>query len=162
PTGTGSTPTPSASRTSPSSSSTTARPTIAMIIVTTIRPLLTATIHPRLLHTPPLLPHHPPPPPLPPPPPSPPPPPPPHPPAPASPSSSSSSATTPRRRAFPLDDAALRSLFRAATTLFFAHRLSNRVAWDWSHASSSRRYAHHVVGTTALRRSSAPHGGYET
>jgi len=81
---------------------------------------------------------------------------------PPSPSSSFSSASTPCRRAFPLDDTALRSLFRAANTLFFAHRLSNRVAWDWSHASSSRRYAHHVVGTTALRRSAAPHGGYET
>ena len=84
-------------------------------------------------------------------------------PSPSSPSSSFSPATTtPCRRAFPLDDAALRSLFRAANTLFFAHRLSNRVAWDWSHASSSPRYAHHVVGTTALRRSAAPHGGYET
>ena len=72
-------------------------------------------------------------------------------------------------RAFTLDNDALRSIFRAANQLFFADRLSKRVVWDWSHPSpandnqqpSGSRYAHHVVGTTALRRS-ARLGGYET
>lgn len=61
---------------------------------------------------------------------------------------------------FQLDDNALHSIFWAANKLFFANRLSHRVAWDWSHRASSQ-YESHIVGTTALRRS-ALLGGYET
>lgn len=61
---------------------------------------------------------------------------------------------------FPLDNDALRSIFSAANELFFANRLTRRVAWDWSH-QSSEQYAYHIVGTTALRRS-LKLGGYET
>ncbi|KAF4125184.1 SprT-like family [Geosmithia morbida] len=80
-----------------------------------------------------------------------------------------------------LDDAALHSLFGAANALFFANRLSRRVTWDWSSTSKSTsktacsssslsssssssaetRYEAHVVGTTALRRSTGL-GGWET
>ncbi|CAH0056683.1 unnamed protein product [Clonostachys solani] len=72
------------------------------------------------------------------------------------------SLINPRARGyeFPLDNDALRSIFSAANELFFANRLVRRVAWDWSHKSSSQ-YSHHVVGTTALRRS-VELGGYET
>lgn len=65
------------------------------------------------------------------------------------------------RHDFPLDNDALSSIFSAANELFFANRLSRRVAWDWSHSESQEWYAEHVVGTTALRRS-AKLGGYET
>ena len=65
-----------------------------------------------------------------------------------------------READFPLDNDALRSIFSAANELFFANRLSQRVAWDWSHAKSSQ-YQSHIVGTTALRRSSRL-PGYET
>ncbi len=81
-------------------------------------------------------------------------------------SSSSSSATTPSNSTpganhdFPLDNDALRSVFSAANELFFANRLSRRVAWDWSHEGSTQ-YRSAVVGTTALRRS-ARLGGWET
>lgn len=61
---------------------------------------------------------------------------------------------------FPLDNDALRSIFSAANELFFANRLTQRVAWDWSHPASPQ-YQSHIVGTTALRRS-ALLGGYET
>ncbi|KAK3187594.1 hypothetical protein K4F52_003652 [Lecanicillium sp. MT-2017a] len=81
-------------------------------------------------------------------------------------SAASSSATMPpsnESRAnhdFPLDNDALRSVFSAANELFFANRLSRRVAWDWSHEGSTQ-YRSAVVGTTALRRS-ARLGGWET
>lgn len=58
---------------------------------------------------------------------------------------------------FPLDEDALRSLFSAANELFFAGELSQRVAWDWSDSSSSR-FEHSVVGTTAVRRSKGING----
>jgi hypothetical protein len=61
---------------------------------------------------------------------------------------------------FPLDNDALRSVFSAANELFFANRLSRRVAWDWSHEGSPQ-YHSAVVGTTALRRC-ARLGGWET
>lgn len=68
----------------------------------------------------------------------------------------------PKSRAaeFPLDNDALRSIFYAANELFFSNKLSQRVEWDWSHPASSQ-YQSHIVGTTALRRSSRL-GGYET
>ena len=65
-----------------------------------------------------------------------------------------------READFPLDNDALRSIFSAANELFFANRLSQRVAWDWSHPASAQ-YESHIVGTTALRKS-AQLGGYET
>lgn len=67
----------------------------------------------------------------------------------------------PKSRAadFRLDNLALRSIFSAANELFFANRLTGRVAWDWSHPESEQ-YEAHIVGTTALRRSRL--GGYET
>ncbi|EFY86552.1 putative metallopeptidase [Metarhizium acridum CQMa 102] len=61
---------------------------------------------------------------------------------------------------FRLDNDALRSIFSASNELFFASRLTRRVAWDWSH-STSQQYDNHIVGTTALRRS-ARLGGWET
>ncbi len=64
------------------------------------------------------------------------------------------------RHDYHLDDSALLSLFSAANELFFAKRLDRRVAWDWSH-QSSEQYHHHIVGTTALRKSNTQ-GGYET
>ncbi|CAM1504104.1 Fc.00g016950.m01.CDS01 [Cosmosporella sp. VM-42] len=64
-----------------------------------------------------------------------------------------------READFPLDNDALRSIFSAANELFFANRLTGRVAWDWSHPASEQ-YEAHIVGTTALRRSRL--GGYET
>ncbi|KAL2147207.1 hypothetical protein VTI28DRAFT_162 [Corynascus sepedonium] len=61
---------------------------------------------------------------------------------------------------YPLDNDALESIFSAANEIFFNGRLSQRVTWDWSHASSARfDYGHGhdqghggVIGTTALRR----------
>ncbi|KAL2113729.1 hypothetical protein VUR80DRAFT_2698 [Thermomyces stellatus] len=61
---------------------------------------------------------------------------------------------------FPIDDAALESIFSAANAIFFASRLSNRVTWDWSHESASQ-YQDSVIGTTALRRCKELNG-YET
>lgn len=58
---------------------------------------------------------------------------------------------------FPLDEDALRSLFSAANELFFAGELSQRVTWDWSD-STSPRFEHSVVGTTAVRRSKSING----
>lgn len=52
---------------------------------------------------------------------------------------------------FPIDEAALESIFSAANAIFFASRLSNRVTWDWSHESAPQ-YQNSVIGTTALRR----------
>ncbi|RFU75149.1 hypothetical protein TARUN_7104 [Trichoderma arundinaceum] len=65
-----------------------------------------------------------------------------------------------READFPLDNDALRSIFSAANELFFANKLTQRVAWDWSHPASAQ-YESHIVGTTALRRS-VRLGGYET
>lgn len=56
-----------------------------------------------------------------------------------------------RSATFTLDDAALSSIFSAANAIFFASRLSNRVAWDWSHEEAAQ-YTDSVIGTTALRR----------
>ncbi|KAH7156221.1 hypothetical protein EDB81DRAFT_381090 [Dactylonectria macrodidyma] len=60
---------------------------------------------------------------------------------------------------WPLDNDALRSIFLAANELFFASKLTGRVAWDWSHPASAQ-YEAHIVGTTALRRSRE--GEFET
>ncbi|KAL2125244.1 hypothetical protein VTJ04DRAFT_1609 [Mycothermus thermophilus] len=62
---------------------------------------------------------------------------------------------------YPIDAAALESIFSAANEIFFNGRLSQRVAWDWSHASAAR-FDHRVIGTTALRRASARTRGFET
>ncbi|KAH6853497.1 hypothetical protein B0I37DRAFT_348938 [Chaetomium sp. MPI-CAGE-AT-0009] len=62
---------------------------------------------------------------------------------------------------YPLDNEALESIFSAANEIFFNGRLSQRVAWDWSHASSAR-YDSRVIGTTALRRAAAHTRGFET
>ncbi len=62
---------------------------------------------------------------------------------------------------YPLDNAALESIFSATNEIFFNGRLSQRVAWDWSHASSAR-YDSRVIGTTALRRAAATTRGFET
>ncbi|AEO53306.1 hypothetical protein MYCTH_2041072, partial [Thermothelomyces thermophilus ATCC 42464] len=67
----------------------------------------------------------------------------------------------PRRRQYPLDNDALESIFSAANEIFFNGRLSQRVTWDWSHASSAR-YDSRVIGTTALRRAAAHQRGFET
>ncbi|KAL1844351.1 hypothetical protein VTJ49DRAFT_30 [Mycothermus thermophilus] len=63
--------------------------------------------------------------------------------------------------AYPIDNAALESIFSAANEIFFNGRLSQRVAWDWSHASAER-FDRRVIGTTALRRAAAKTRGYET
>lgn len=55
-------------------------------------------------------------------------------------------------RAWNLDNDALESIFSTANELFFANRLTGRVAWDWSHPASEQ-YEVHIVGTTAVRRS---------
>jgi hypothetical protein len=60
---------------------------------------------------------------------------------------------------YPLDNAALESIFLAANEIFFHGRLSKRVTWDWSH-SSSPHYDSSIIGTTALRRASKR--GFET
>lgn len=65
-----------------------------------------------------------------------------------------------REAEFPIDEAALESIFSAANAIFFASRLSNRVTWDWSHESAPQ-YQSSVIGTTALRRCRKL-GGYET
>ncbi|KAL2754965.1 hypothetical protein ACRALDRAFT_1064708 [Sodiomyces alcalophilus JCM 7366] len=65
-----------------------------------------------------------------------------------------------REAEFSIDNPALESIFSAANEIFFHNRLSRRVAWDWSHASSTQ-YQHHIIGTTALRRSRLL-GGFET
>lgn len=62
---------------------------------------------------------------------------------------------------YPLDNDALESIFSAANELFFNGRLSKRVRWDWSHASSAR-YDTRVIGTTALRRAQPSTRGFET
>lgn len=65
-----------------------------------------------------------------------------------------------REAEFPIDEAALESIFSAANAIFFASRLSKRVTWDWSHESAPQ-YQSSVIGTTALRRCRKL-GGYET
>ncbi|KAK2002926.1 hypothetical protein LX36DRAFT_677967 [Colletotrichum falcatum] len=60
---------------------------------------------------------------------------------------------------FSIDNAALESIFSAANEIFFHNSISQRVTWDWSHASSAQ-YKDHIIGTTALRRSKM--GGFET
>ncbi|KAG7293274.1 hypothetical protein NEMBOFW57_003320 [Staphylotrichum longicolle] len=62
---------------------------------------------------------------------------------------------------YPLDNEALESIFSAANEIFFNGRLSQRVAWDWSHASAAR-FDSRVIGTTALRRAAATTRGFET
>ncbi|KAK4042222.1 hypothetical protein C8A01DRAFT_14114 [Parachaetomium inaequale] len=62
---------------------------------------------------------------------------------------------------YPLDNEALESIFSATNEIFFNGRLSQRVTWDWSHASSAR-YDSRVIGTTALRRAAAHTRGFET
>ncbi|KAK0617975.1 hypothetical protein B0T17DRAFT_467907, partial [Bombardia bombarda] len=70
------------------------------------------------------------------------------------------SIINPRSNAeYPLDNDSLESIFSAANEMFFNGRLSQRVMWDWSHASSPR-YDSSVIGTTALRRAS--NRGFET
>lgn len=64
-----------------------------------------------------------------------------------------------RHAEFTIDNAALESIFSAANEIFFHSSLSQRVTWDWSHASSAQ-YKDHIIGTTALRRSKM--GGFET
>ncbi|KAL0935066.1 uncharacterized protein CTRU02_209657 [Colletotrichum truncatum] len=64
-----------------------------------------------------------------------------------------------RHAEFSIDNAALESIFSAANEIFFHNSLSQRVTWDWSHASSAQ-YKDHIIGTTALRRSKM--GGFET
>ncbi|KAJ0385158.1 hypothetical protein COL922a_006897 [Colletotrichum nupharicola] len=64
-----------------------------------------------------------------------------------------------RHAEFSIDNAALESIFSAANEIFFHNCLSQRVTWDWSHASSAQ-YKEHIIGTTALRRSKM--GGFET
>lgn len=82
---------------------------------------------------------------------------------------------------FPLDHAALESIFSAADEIFFQGRLSCRVHWEWSSGcvsmlstaggggGSLKLQGHggqqggRIIGTTALRRASPPErGGYET
>ncbi|KAG5926327.1 hypothetical protein E4U42_003421 [Claviceps africana] len=58
---------------------------------------------------------------------------------------------------FPLDNDALQSIFSAANELFFASRLTRRVTWDWSH-SASTKYDNHILGTTAVRKSTHSEG----
>ncbi|KAK1755205.1 SprT-like family-domain-containing protein [Echria macrotheca] len=60
---------------------------------------------------------------------------------------------------YPLDNDSMESIFSTANELFFNGRLSQRVMWEWSHASSPQ-YDSHVIGTTALRRAS--NRGFET
>ncbi|KXH44188.1 hypothetical protein CNYM01_09001 [Colletotrichum nymphaeae SA-01] len=64
-----------------------------------------------------------------------------------------------RHAEFSIDNDALESIFSAANEIFFHNSLSQRVTWDWSHASSAQ-YKDHIIGTTALRRSKM--GGFET
>lgn len=62
---------------------------------------------------------------------------------------------------FPLDNAALESIFSAADEIFFQGRLSRRVHWEWS-SSNQNHYSSRIIGTTALRKAAPPRGGYET
>ncbi|PSR87437.1 hypothetical protein BD289DRAFT_338896, partial [Coniella lustricola] len=75
-----------------------------------------------------------------------------------------------KRTDFPLDNAALDSIFSAADEIFFNGKLSRRVHWDWTsegkHASSSssRRGeggVSRIIGYTALRKAMQK-DGYET
>ncbi|KAK4147852.1 uncharacterized protein C8A04DRAFT_24408 [Dichotomopilus funicola] len=70
-------------------------------------------------------------------------------------------ADHPDQDEYPIDNEALESIFSAANEIFFNGRLSQRVSWDWSHASSTR-YDSRVIGTTALRRAAAHTRGFET
>lgn len=71
----------------------------------------------------------------------------------------------PRAKAtdFPLDNAALESIFSAADEIFFQGRLSRRVHWEWSSGCVNvvgTKEGSRIIGTTALR--AAEGGGYET
>lgn len=64
---------------------------------------------------------------------------------------------------FPLDNAALESIFSAADEIFFQGRLSRRVHWEWSSGCVNvvgTKEGSRIIGTTALR--AAEGGGYET
>lgn len=64
---------------------------------------------------------------------------------------------------FPLDNAALESIFSAADEIFFDGRLSRRVHWEWSSGCvnvAGTKQGGRIIGTTALR--AAEGGGYET
>lgn len=64
---------------------------------------------------------------------------------------------------FPLDNAALESIFSAADEIFFQGRLSRRVHWEWSSGCvnvAGTKQGGRIIGTTALR--AAEGGGYET
>lgn len=64
---------------------------------------------------------------------------------------------------FPLDNAALESIFSAADEIFFQGRLSRRVHWEWSSGCvnvAGTQEGSRIIGTTALR--AAEGGGYET
>jgi hypothetical protein len=60
---------------------------------------------------------------------------------------------------FPLDNAALQSIFQAANEIFFYGSLKGRVRWDWAD-HSDEKYHTQIIGTTALR--TADDGGVET
>ncbi|CAK7262984.1 hypothetical protein SEPCBS57363_000337 [Sporothrix epigloea] len=61
---------------------------------------------------------------------------------------------------FDLDNSALESIFFAANEIFFNGRLTRRVQWGWSDASSNPQYDDKIIGHTSLR--SAQGGGFET
>ncbi|KJR83084.1 uncharacterized protein SPSK_04238 [Sporothrix schenckii 1099-18] len=61
---------------------------------------------------------------------------------------------------FDLDNSALESIFSSANEIFFNGRLTQRVQWDWSDASSNPQYDNKIIGHTSLRR--AHIGGFET
>ncbi|CAK7565915.1 MAG: hypothetical protein SEPTF4163_003845 [Sporothrix epigloea] len=61
---------------------------------------------------------------------------------------------------FDLDNSALESIFFAANEIFFNGRLTRRVQWGWSDASSNPQYDNKIIGHTSLR--SAQGGGFET
>ncbi|ERS99233.1 hypothetical protein HMPREF1624_04431 [Sporothrix schenckii ATCC 58251] len=61
---------------------------------------------------------------------------------------------------FDLDNNALESIFSSANEIFFNGRLTQRVQWDWSDASSNPQYDNKIIGHTSLRR--AHIGGFET
>lgn len=74
-----------------------------------------------------------------------------------------------KRTDFPLDNAALESIFSAADEIFFYGKLSRRVHWEWSSGCVSVPQqgggggASRIIGTTALRTANYPHtDGYET
>lgn len=62
--------------------------------------------------------------------------------------------------AFKLDNSALESIFSSANEIFFNGRLTQRVQWGWSDASSNPQYDNKIIGHTSLRR--AHIGGFET